>query len=79
MNDAFFHKQAGALAARVKAAGHSDPERLRAAFRLLYGRAPEKDEVREMTKFLAESGPEEQAWPALMRVLLASNEFLTLD
>jgi len=79
MNDAFFHKRAESLAARAKAAATSDPDRLRYTFRLLYGRAPEKDEVREMTKFLAESGPEEQAWPALMRVLLASNEFLTLD
>ena len=79
MNDAFFHTQAASLAARVKTAAPSDAGRLRHAFRLLYGRAPEKDEIRDMTKFLAESGPEDQAWPALMRVLLASNEFLTLD
>jgi hypothetical protein len=79
MNDAFFHTQAASLAARVKTAAPTDAGRLRHAFRLLYGRAPEKDELRDMTKFLAESGPEDQAWPALMRVLLASNEFLTLD
>jgi hypothetical protein len=79
MNDAFFYKQAESLAARVRAAAPSDAERLRYAFRLLYSRAPEKDEVRDMTKFLAESGPEDLAWASLMRVLLASNEFLTLD
>jgi hypothetical protein len=54
MNDVFFHKQAESLAARVQAAGTSDADRLRAAFRLLYGRSPEKDELRDMTKFLAE-------------------------
>jgi hypothetical protein len=79
MNDPFFHKQAESLAARVTAAANSDPDRLKAAFRILYGRVPEKDEVRDMSKFLAESQPADQAWPALMRVLLASNEFLTLD
>jgi hypothetical protein len=79
MNDPFFHAQAAALADRVKAAQQSEGERLRYAFRLLYGRVPASDEVRDMHKFLAEAGPEEQSWPALMRVLLASNEFLTLD
>jgi hypothetical protein len=79
MNDPFFHAQAAALAARVKAAGQSESVRSRYAFRLLYGRAPALDEIQDMHKFLAEAGPEEQSWPALMRVLLASNEFLTLD
>jgi hypothetical protein len=79
MNDPFFHAQAAALAARVKTAGQSESGRLRYAFRLLYGRAPALDEIQDMHKFLAETGPEEQSWPALMRVLLATNEFLTLD
>jgi hypothetical protein len=79
MNDPFFHAQAEALAGRVTSAAQSEGERLRYAFRLLYGRAPEKDELREMHQFLAEAGAEEQSWPALMRVLLASSEFLTLD
>ncbi len=79
MNDSFFHAQAAALAKRVNSAAQSDVERLRYAFHVLYGRAPAGDEVRDMRKFLAEAGGEEQAWPALMRVLLASNEFLTLD
>jgi hypothetical protein len=79
MNDPFFHAQAAALAKRVQAAAASDTERLRYAYRVLYGRAPASDEVRDIRKFLAEAGPEEQAWPALMRVLLASNEFVTLD
>jgi hypothetical protein len=75
MNDPFFHAQAAALAARVLK--ERDP--LREAFRLIYGRVPAGDEVKEMHKFLAAAGPEDQAWPALMRVLLASNEFLMVD
>jgi hypothetical protein len=79
MNDAFFHAQAEALAKRVRAAAQPNQERLRWAFRLLYGRRPGADEMRDVRDFLREAGPEDQAWPALMRVLLASNEFLTLD
>jgi hypothetical protein len=75
MNDHFFHVQAAAVAARVR--HEHDP--LRTAFRLIYGRAPAADEVKDARKFLAQAGPEDQAWPALIRVLLASNEFLTLD
>ena len=75
MNDPFFHAQAAALAARVR----KDRDPLREAFRLIYGRVPTGDEAKDARKFLAANGPEDQAWPALMRVLLASNEFLTLD
>jgi hypothetical protein len=78
MNDAFFHAQAAALAKRVETSATGETERLRFAFRVLYGRAPAADEVRDMHQFLTESGSDE-GWPALMRVLLASNEFLTLD
>jgi hypothetical protein len=79
MNDAFFHAQAASLAARVKSAGQTDAERLRYAFLLLYGRAPGLDEIQDTRRFLAQTGNEDEAWPALMRVLLASNEFLSLD
>jgi hypothetical protein len=79
MNDPFFHAQADALAKRLKSAASSDAERLRYAFRVLYGRAPAAGELRDIRKFLADAGSEDQAWTALMRVLLASNEFLTLD
>jgi hypothetical protein len=78
MNDAFFHAQAASLAARIQAAASGETERLKFAFRVLYGRAPTADDVRDAHQFLAQSGPDE-GWPALIRVLLASNEFLTLD
>jgi hypothetical protein len=75
MNDPFFHAQAAALAARVR----KDRDPLREAFRLIYGRVPTGDESKEMRRFLAANGPEDQAWPAMMRVLLASNEFLMVE
>ena len=46
---------------------------------MIYGRRPTDDELKETQNFLASAGPDDQAWPALMRVLLASNEFLTVD
>jgi hypothetical protein len=91
MNDVFFHEQARALAVRVEMAHGTDVERLNYAYRLLYGRAPAADEVREARQFLtaargslrdtgvAEDKQNHEVWASLMRVLLSSNEFLTLD
>jgi hypothetical protein len=81
MNDPFFHAQAAALAIRVATQLGDDAERLRHAFRLVYGRTPAPDEIRDCRQYLvanAGSKPAE-AWASLMRVLLASNEFLTLN
>jgi hypothetical protein len=91
MNDAFFHEQADALAVRAGMAYDTDQERLTYAFRLLYGRPPTLEDVRDARQFLvtareglgATAVPEfkrnREAWAALMRVLLSSNEFVTLD
>ena len=107
MNDAFFHQQAGALAVRVGKEHGTDLERLHDAYKLLYGRRPAPDEVREALRFLAAARASlgdaaadrpgglshagdarskeaaethsKEAWASLMRVLLSSNEFFTLD
>jgi hypothetical protein len=91
MNDPFFHEQADALAVRVGMAYSSDAERLDYTFHLLYGRAPTPDEVRDTRQFLTaaraslsdtavpEYKKNREALASLMRVLLSSNEFLTLD
>ncbi len=91
MNDPFFHEQADALAVRVGMAYGGDTERLNYTFTLLYGRAPSVDEVRDARQFLAaargslgatavpEYKKNREALASLMRVLLSSNEFLTLD
>jgi hypothetical protein len=91
MNDPFFHEQADALAVRVGMAYNSDLERLRYAYRLVYGRTPTVEEIRESRQFLDSARQtlqgtavpdyqwNRQAWASLMRVLLSSNEFVTLD
>jgi hypothetical protein len=91
MNDPFFHDQADALAVRVAMRCSSDLARLRYAYKLVYGRAPAPDEIREGSQFLirareslagtslSEDRTYREAWASFMRVLLSSNEFLTLD
>ena len=91
MNDPFFHAQADALAVRVGMAYGPDLDRLNYAYRLVYGRTPSLDEVRDCRQFLAQAReslagtavPEDrknrEALAALMRVLLSANEFVTLD
>jgi Protein of unknown function (DUF1553)/Protein of unknown function (DUF1549)/Planctomycete cytochrome C len=91
MNDPFFHTQADALAVRVGMQFNSDSDRLRYAYKLVYGRIPKPDELREAHQFLesarkslqgtgvADYQWNRQAWASLMRVLLASNEFVSID
>jgi hypothetical protein len=91
MNDPFFHEQADALAIRVGMNYGTDAERLTYTYRLLYGRPPGADEIRDGREFLAKerqsladaATPEWQrartAWSSLMRVLLGANEFMVVD
>jgi hypothetical protein len=91
MNDPFFHGQADALASRIGMSFGSDAERLNYAYRLLYGRAAAADEIRDARQFLTKAReslgstdmPEPQrakaAWASLMRVLLATNEFMVVE
>jgi len=91
MNDPFFYTQADTLAVRVGMQYNSDLNRLRCAYRLVYGRIPKADEIREGQQFLASARKSlqgtgvpdyqwnRQAWASLMRVLLASNEFVSID
>lgn len=91
MNDAFFHQQADTLAVRVGMAYGGELDRLNFAYRLLFGRGPSPDEVREAREYLARARaalagtaiPEDrrnrEALASLMRVLLSANEFVTLD
>jgi hypothetical protein len=91
MNDSFVEERAGALAARVAVAEETPAERVRLAYRLLYGRAPAPPESQLAMQFLDRyksegSTPEtaahdrsRAAWTGLMRVLLSSNEFFYVD
>ena len=81
MNDPFFHAQASTLAAKAEAAGTTDAARLRFAYRTLFGRVPSADETKDSFAFLKReiaSTPAER-WASLLRVLMSTNEFLTLD
>jgi hypothetical protein len=91
MNSPFVHEQADSLSVRVYMAEQTDAERLRYAYELLFARPPRSDEIREVQQYLEKSRQavvsndvdegraNREAWASLMRVLIASNEFLTLD
>jgi mono/diheme cytochrome c family protein len=67
MNSSFVETQAAGLAKRLSG---QDAERVRQAYRLLFGRAPSEEESRLGVAFAATSG-----WTEYARVLLNSNEF----
>jgi len=67
LNSSFVEEQSAGLAKRLSGA---DGQRLRQAYRLLYGRAPSDEEQRLGLAFVSKSG-----WKEYARVLLNSNEF----
>src|SRR5205807_933921 len=67
MNSSFVEQQADAVAKRLTGA---DAEKIRQAYRILYGRSPAPDEAQLATAFIAKSG-----WKEYARVLLNANEF----
>src|SRR5215831_1668475 len=87
MNNDFVYEQAEKLAKRVFAKG-SDEARIVEAYRVLYGRAPSKQEVEIGLQFLRTtpekpgnniSGEPITAWKEYARVLLSANEFEFVD
>ncbi|QEH35519.1 Planctomycete cytochrome C [Aquisphaera giovannonii] len=89
LNDPFFHRQAGRLAGRAIAAGPGESARLDELYRLALQRAPRGSDRATAAAFLARYAAElagfppaeatRQAWSALARAVLASNEFLYQD
>ena len=63
--------------------GGGEADRIGLAFQVAYSRPPDAGELAEWRKFLERyaiaSGSRSEAWQALCRVLLASNEFLFLQ
>src|SRR5262249_33687000 len=55
MNDPFFHAQADGLAVRIGMAFSSEIERITYAYRLLYGRAPTLEELRDSRQLLTQA------------------------
>ena len=81
LNSPFVQKQASALAARLNEdAKASNGGRVRHAYLLLFGREPEKGEVKLALDFLGKPpAPEMTRWEQYAQLLLASNEMLYVD
>ncbi len=85
MNDPFFHAQSAALARRAK----GEPDGIDRLYRSAFQRTPSAEERAFATQFVARYERDsqevtvaerpEQAWAALARILLATNELLYLD
>jgi len=79
LNDPFFHAQAAKVVERVGTDGEAAAGISR-LYRLLFQRDPLPAEVDRARQLLAAyPGETGERWSALVRVLLASNEFLYLD
>jgi hypothetical protein len=77
MNNEFVLASAAALAGRTREESGGDfDRRIRRAFELVYGHAPEPEQVRLAHGAIESNGGEESAWRTLCQALLASNEFL---
>ena len=70
LNSGFVETQAKALAGRLQG---TDTEKITEAYRLLYGRPPERRELDAGLEFLRSN--ESDVWPKYAQVLLSSNEF----
>jgi hypothetical protein len=87
MNDKFVHGQAARFAARLSAMESEDAPRVDRAFRILYARPPQPEELEMATDYLsriraqlaAKQLSPDEAWPSLIRALLGANEFFYLD
>jgi hypothetical protein len=79
LNSPFVHQLAGKTARRVLAAGATDADRLKGAYRLILARDPSPAEVRDATEFLqkypAAWTNKEAAWSAFCHALFATAEF----
>jgi hypothetical protein len=81
LNSAFMQERAKALAARLSAnAKESGKSRIERAYRLLFGREPEKPEVKVALDFLRKPSTAEMSrWEQYTQALLTSNEMLYVD
>ena len=75
MNHSFVLRMAEQFASRLKSeAGDSAEAQVRAAYRHLYGRTPDRDEVSLSVDFVKRRG-----LPAFCRAMWNSSEFLFVD
>ena len=74
MNSPFVEEQAIGLAERVKREGSADDQKIRSAYKLVFGREPTERELQIGLEFLRDGD-----WTQYARVLLTSNEFLFVN
>jgi hypothetical protein len=91
LNDKFAHETAERFAARLEREAGSEQDRLRRAFRLVFGRPPAENERREALDFLnrlktavaaanvAANQRDRKAWGSYLRALLSGNEFVFVE
>jgi hypothetical protein len=82
LNDPVVHEQAAAFAGRMLAAEDHDAARIRFAYRHLFGRPPDAEEIAEAAEYVAAAqavDAEPDAWAAWVRVMFRLNEFVYVD
>jgi hypothetical protein len=82
LNGPLVQRQAAVLATRIAGTkadvAASTGDRIRLAYRLVFGRQPTESEMEKAIAFLGEQ-PGEAAWPPYVQALLGSNEFFFVD
>jgi hypothetical protein len=86
-NSSFVHQQAESFARRLTAECATAEKRIEAAYNRLFARSPTDWEKQRAQDYLdryaataeAEKEGNGEAWPSLIRVLFASNEFVYID
>jgi hypothetical protein len=91
MNGSLAHSVAASFAGRVIDSAGDEAARLETAYQLAFSRSPDADERQQCSEFLTDyrtqlaalpvpaDQVETQAWAALARALLSSNEFTFVD
>jgi len=78
LNSPFLVRQAEAMVGRLgREAGSDDTARIRRAYRLLFGRDPDGEEIELARTYLGPAaGPD---WPSYIQALFAANELMFVD
>jgi len=77
LNSKFVSQQAGAFEQRIAQEAGDDPaSRIGRAYRLLYGRPPDSNELRLGLEYVAVGG---KSWQQYLQALLASAEFMSVN
>jgi hypothetical protein len=80
LNSHFILQRASALAARLQQSGENDADGITAAYRLLFSRDPNAEEMTLAREFLIRHADSKMSrWERYAQVLLASNELLYVD